>query len=282
VTAETDARARRLGITRMEDLVERGFASSRRGPAILIATPTVLEQLDRFGFHEPARWDTATASAAIPGGRGGSGRLRLPDGRTLRLKRMRRGGLLAPLWRDRFVGRRRLLANLAFPREVAARGIATPIAEALLLVTGPFGLQRGWLATGELPGEDLVTAARAAGPPDREGWHAVMTFVRAMHDRGVEHRDLNASNLLWTRDGGVAVVDLDGARLWPGPLPFAARRKGLRRLDRSWVKELGDAGHVERMALWHELYAADDRELERRLGAGARVDRRITRLHRLR
>jgi 3-deoxy-D-manno-octulosonic acid kinase len=267
---------------RDEALRGAGFVVRRRGGHVLVATPDAGDELVALGFDGPAAWESCIGGDAIPGGRGGSGLVRLGDGAVLRCKRLRRGGLLAALWRDRFVGRSRLVANATAPGEVARRGIRTPLAEALLVVAGPPGFFRGWLATRNLAGAaDLVEAARRDGPPDRHGWAEVLGFVRAMHDAGVEHRDLNARNLVWTPEG-LTVVDLDGVRLHPGPLPFALRRRALRRLDRSWVKELGDGGHAERLALWHELYAGDSEAMSRRLADGAAADREVTRIHRLR
>jgi 3-deoxy-D-manno-octulosonic acid kinase len=242
-------------VSRDRELAAAGFVLRRRDGRLLVASPDALDELVELGFDDPATWESSIASGCIPGGRGGSSLLRLGDGTVLRLKRLRRGGALAPLWRDRFAGSGRILANLTLPTAIAARGIATPRAEALLVVSGPPGLHRGWLATRNVAGaEDLAAAARRLGPPDRERWCPVLHFVRSMHDAGLEHRDLNATNLVWT-PAGLAVVDLDGARLHSGPLSPALRLRALRRLDRSWVKLFGDRDRADRFALWHELYA---------------------------
>jgi hypothetical protein len=105
-----------------------------------------------------------------------------------------------------------------------------------------------------------------------------------MHDAGVDHRDLNLGNLLLRASAaGVEafIVDLDAARLCAGPLPFAARQRALRRLERSLVKiGDGDPGEQSRARLY-EAYAGDDAGLAQRLGRGRRVGRMWIHLHAL-
>jgi hypothetical protein len=94
------------------------------------------------GLADPGAWESRLAAGSGPAGRGRMARLELPGSIALLLKRMRRGGLAAALWRDRFAGTRRLLANLRLPSEAARRGIPSPQAAALLLEPGPPGLWR--------------------------------------------------------------------------------------------------------------------------------------------
>jgi hypothetical protein len=111
-----------------------------------------------------------------------------------------------------------------------------------------------------------------------------MAAVRRMHDLGIDHRDLNAGNLLVRGAGAGAeafVVDLDRARLSPEPLAFALRRRTLRRLERSWVK-LHGAAPGDRTPDWiYEAYAGEDRTLGERLARGRRVGRWLIHLHRI-
>jgi hypothetical protein len=80
----------------------------------------------------------------------------------------------------------------------------------------------------------------------------------------------------------VWVVDLDGARLHAGPLPFAARQRALRRLERSYVKTCHPrpAGDGVRRSIYAS-YAAGDNELERRLARGRRAGQVWIQIHRL-
>jgi hypothetical protein len=254
-----------------------------RDDRTLVADETRIDGLLAAGLLDPDAW-----SRSIGAHRGASGTLRLEDGASLILKKMRRGGLLAPLWRDRYAGARRLLDNLRLPLEAARRGIATPPPVALLLRRSGGGLYEGWLATEELRGAvDLRTRLAAPPPPGDERMATVLAAVRAAHDVGLEHRDLNLGNLMLREPGEdsveVFLIDLDRARLHPGPLDFHRRRAALRRLERSYVKCFGaDGPWGDRDgAFWFELYAAGDADLIRRFAAGRRVDRALLALHRL-
>ena len=58
------------------------------------------------------------------------------------------------------------------------------------------GLYRAWLAVEELDAADLRTRLAAGRPPSTEELGAALSVVRRMHERGIEHRDLNLGNLL--------------------------------------------------------------------------------------
>ncbi|HET8945915.1 MAG TPA: lipopolysaccharide kinase InaA family protein, partial [Candidatus Polarisedimenticolia bacterium] len=115
--------------------------------------------------------------------------------------------------------------------------------------------------------------------------------VRAMHDAGFVHADLNLGNLV-AEDGGermspagaseVHVIDLDGGRFGK-TVGFGARRRNLRRLLRSYEKWIAPASPLDRRDAFAFLraYCGTDQAMFRRLlgdlgGASARF-----RLHRL-
>ena len=101
----------------------------------LWTTEDELPAMQALGLHLQNRWqDYLRAGLA-----GGRGRVAVVETRTRRLllKQLRRGGALRSLWRDRFAGNRRLLANLTLPFEAIDRGVSTPPAVAMLLVPGP-------------------------------------------------------------------------------------------------------------------------------------------------
>jgi len=262
-----------------------GFVVERRGRSALVADPGWIEELRRARLDRPERWVELLAAAPGSPGRGRTSTVRLPEGRSLRLKRLRRGGLAGPLWRDRMVGRRRLVDNLRLPAEVVRRRVATPLAPALLILGGPPGLYRGWLAVEEIPGAvDLASRFGGSAPPSREEMAAVMKFVRRIHDAGLDHRDLNLGNLLIRGEGPEAevfVVDLDGARLHDGPLAYRPRQRALRRLERSYVKVCRASPDDERRREIYEHYAGEDAGLAARLERGFPAGRFWIRLHAL-
>jgi len=263
--------------------VPEGFTVVERPAATLIAEAALAEALTGLGLDGPAGWTAASAASASPDGpgRGAAGSLDL-GGETLFLKQLRRGGMLARLWRQRHAGRRRLLDNLTVPLAVARRGIATAAPVALLLVQGPPGLYRGWLATRRIAGaRDLAQGLASPSPPGSAVLATVLALVRRMHDAGVEHPDLNLGNLLW-RSGPAGpeafVVDLDRVRLRDAPLSFRRRQRAVRRLERSYLKRFGDRADAPD---WYGLYAADTPELARRFAHGRPAGRLLLLLHRL-
>ncbi len=203
------------------------------------------------------------------------------------LKQMRRGGMTRAVWRDRYAGKRRLIDNLRNPLEAARRGVPTAAPVALLLVEGPPFLFRAWLAVEEIPDtENLIERIQSRDPLVAPEIEAVIGLVRGMHDRGVEHRDLNLGNLLVRRrrpdEIETFVVDLDRARLRDRPLRWRERIRGLRRLERSTVKLFGEQPRIAGLDLrrcWYETYAAGDVELSRRLERARRTNRLWLRLH---
>jgi len=266
-----------------------GFDIAVCGSRTFLAERRSREELGREGFADPARWEGWLARGDEPGGRAATARRVLPSGRRLLLKKLHRGGLLGPLWRARFPGLRRLVANLELPVEARRRGVATPPPVALLLREGPPGLYQGWLAMEEIPGSiDLGRRFRSGDPPGSVALDAAMRVVRGMHDAGVEHPDLNLGNLLVREEGGrppeAWVVDLDRARLHERPLSLALRRRSLRRLERSFMK----LRHLERGAgwdgfrWWFELYAPQEPELRQELLRGGALAEFNLALHRLR
>lgn len=264
-----------------------GFGLLRRPPVTLIARNDALDLLLRAGWTDSRSLEKELAGGAHPAGRGRTTIVRLDGRAPLVLKQMRRGGWLGSLWRDRYPGRSRLLDNLRVPAEALRRGVPTPAPVALVLVEGPRGLYRAWLAVEEVVGaQNLIERLRAKDSPSAAEIDAVVGAVRRMHDRGVEHRDLNLGNLLVRRapagDFQPFVIDLDRARLWDSELPLGARIRSLRRLERSTVKLFGERppGAFDLRRRWYEAYAADDADLARRLDRARRANRLWIRLHR--
>ena len=192
------------------------------------------------------------------------------------------GGLVGGLWRERFAGTRRLVDNLVVAREAVHRGVKTAAPVALLALRGPRGLYRAWLATEEIRDTRDLARRFAEGPAPRPAeLERAVAVVRAMHDAGIEHRDLNLGNLLLRDVPAEAwVVDLDRARLHAAPLSLRTRLAGLVRLERSYVKQGRARAQVEERVrrLWYELYAAGDSALARRLERGRKAwwDRSIS------
>jgi len=268
--------------------VPEGFEALRTDGTTLIVARDLSESIRSAGLESPENWQRHLAERGSGAGRGGTVRLRLAGGTTAVLKQMRRGGTLAALWRDRYLGTGRLLDNLRIPLEAMRRGVPTARPLALLLASGPPGFSRAWAAYEEIANApDVIQVLRSTDPPTIEEIDVVVGVIRKMHDEGIEHRDLNLGNLLLRRRGEGAseafVVDLDRARLWDEPVPMSHRIRALCRLERSSVKLFGERP-LEPFDLrrrWYEAYAQGDPELAVRLDKARRSNRLKLGLHRL-
>jgi 3-deoxy-D-manno-octulosonic acid kinase len=190
----------------------------------------------------------ALASAPEAGmGNRGSGFLLELDGVELFARRCRRGGMIASLLSDVYVGLApRPLNELRVAVEAVKRGI--PTAEpmgAMVEWIGP-ALYRGFFLTRAVRGMTLWEFVQTDDDPTvrRHVLEEAHAAIAAMHQKGLFHADLNLHNLLVTRAAEsftVVIIDLDKARLLDGPLPTAMRRANATRLTRS-ARKLDPSG----------------------------------------
>src|SRR5690606_36242029 len=106
---------------------------------------------------------------------------------------------------------------------------------------GPAGLLELALLTREVPGaraapEVFAALPRGALRARRQALRALAHAVRAFHDAGGDHADLNARNLVLDGEGAGWVLDLDRGAATAGPAPARVRARNLQRLARSWRK----------------------------------------------
>ena len=181
----------------------------------------------------------ATRANVLGGGRAGSVALRVGD-RAAIGKRARHGGA-ARFLGGLFLGCRRVVRTALATMRLREAGVSTPsvLAAGWRRVLGPLHAQA--LITEAIPGGvNLHTALGShMTTSERRGLlGASGRAVKAMHDAGFLHADLNLANLVLERtpDGFRAhIVDLDRGR-FPNPLTAAQQRSNLRRLFRSWEK----------------------------------------------
>ena len=184
-------------------------------------------------------------------GRAGLQAVTLADSGHALIRSCRHGGVLRHLTRDWFVSRPpRPFVELAVTAAARQRGLATAEVLAALVARGFGPWYRGWLVTRELEGaRDLWAALREdlSGSEKEAVLRGVGHALRLMHASGIDHADLNLRNILVV--GGKAcpeiyVIDLDKARLFPGPAPAASAQRNLRRLLRSVNKLDGERVRV--------------------------------------
>jgi 3-deoxy-D-manno-octulosonic acid kinase len=181
-----------------------------------------------------------TASGA--GNRQSGFALKLAGDVELFVRLSRRGGLARLFFNDVYVGRHaRPLRELAIAAEAFRRGI--PVVEpagALVEWLAPLAY-RGAFLTRALAGMTLWDFVRT----DNDAQVRIHVLAQArqaietMHRLGLFHADLNLHNLYVTtsRDSfGIAILDLDKARLFKQPVSPARRQRNLERLRRSVLK----------------------------------------------
>ncbi len=268
--------------------IPEGFVVERNQSVVLVVERALRHAVVQAGLDSVEGWMTRVGGPVIGAGRAASTVIDLA-GSPVRIKALARGGIVGPIWRGRFVGARRIWSNLTTPLAARRRGVATPRPVALALAEGPPGLFRAWLALAEIEGAvDLARAWRSSRPPTRDELELILARVREMHDRGVDHRDLNLGNLLLRRDPSPIdgfILDLDRARLHDGPLPLSSRARALTRLERSAMKiglglpSIDWTNGLEDFP-WHP-YAAGDPDLGRKLVRARRFRRIGIAIHRL-
>jgi len=194
------------------------------------------------------------APDAIAGGRGGALVVDAGAAGEIVVRPGRRGGWFGKLVRRRYFAGDRFMEELVVTERLRRRG--APVPDPLAAVRRPRAVgYETWLATRRLPGAEPAAVALAATPADRlrGPMRAMGRAVRALHEAGGDHADLNAWNVLlgWEGESEVRafVVDLDRGRLRPAPLGAKRARANLARLRRSLRKlEL-----VHALAAWPEF-----------------------------
>jgi tRNA A-37 threonylcarbamoyl transferase component Bud32 len=178
----------------------------------------------------------------IDGGRGGAFRVRLRDDARAVMRFGRRGGAVARVVREWYVGLRpRPWRELAVTLTARARG--APVPEVVAACVHGWGAYRSAIVTIELPNVTPLLTALATAPAG-EARHAIARAASAavarLHHAGVVHPDLHLGNIVIGHDGA-AILDLDRARIRGTPLMGKPRERSLRRLARS-VRRLDPAG----------------------------------------
>jgi 3-deoxy-D-manno-octulosonic acid kinase len=196
-------------------------------------------------------------AVAVGTGRGAAYRVRLPGVPPAVLRLGRRGGLVARVIGETYLGLRpRPWREVACT--LAARAAAAPVPEVLAARVDGWLAYRSAVLTAEVPDARTAIEALAAAPPAERPAiaAAVARAVAALHAAGVAHPDLNLTNVLVGRDAAT-IVDLDRARACRGGLGASARRRSVARLCRSARKLDPDGGAIdaETARAFHETYA---------------------------
>jgi hypothetical protein len=247
---------------------------------LLVATggrePALRAWLERHGTLMAAA--EADPAAVRLEGRGRVARAPAPEGGdgSWVVRHYHRGGAAAGLLGDRYlrVGVPRPLRELELLEAVRRLGVPAPAPiGAAVYRAGAF--YRGDLVTRWVPDStDLATVLFGAGAsppaPAMANPHAAVAatgrLVRLLHERGVEHRDLNLKNILiipgpgrpTSPDPRALVLDLDRARLHAGGVPAGTRKAMIDRFWRSarkWERRTGRSLPASLEAAFEGRYA---------------------------
>lgn len=194
-------------------------------------------------WFEPAYWGERARPVAT-GGRGAAWYVDAGFGACV-LRQYRRGGLAARVSKAGYLwhgeARARSFAEFHLMREAIARGIPVPVPLAAFYARRGLRYRAALLLERLMHVETLAELAIEGDAP----WVEAGRLVARMHRAGLDHADLNADNLLFSRDGSGWVIDLDRGVF--RTIGSGWRQRNLDRLHRSLLKRRGgrDAEQVE-------------------------------------
>lgn len=186
------------------------------------------------GLFDSANWPKREA---ITDGRGAAYFVENESQRWL-LKPYYRGGFIRKLAEKSYVftgyERSRMFREFRLLQLLRSRELPVPKPVAVLVE------RSGWRYTGVIILERLENVTSLQHLVDTAAvqssqWQAVGKAIALFHDNGVNHRDLNASNILLC-DDEVFIIDFDGCTL-VHQSSASFRRKNLERLHRSLLKQ---------------------------------------------
>lgn len=220
------------------------------GKTLILADSALPASVDAR-WLQPQWWAAQGAIKAELGGRGAALELSTPVGSAV-LRRYYRGGWMAPLLNDRYLGlgaarsrgfrEFRLLSRL--------RELSLPVPEPLAASFEPAALfYRAGLLTRFIP--QTRPLADVADELSGVEWRALAEVLKRFFQAGLEHPDLNAHNLLLDSSAQWHVLDFDRARLSRGRSVAAGTM--IARLERSLRKHAG--------AGWQAGFEAELRKL---------------------
>jgi 3-deoxy-D-manno-octulosonic acid kinase len=208
-------------------------------------TGAILYDPSRIGHPAPEDFDPVALAArgrvtATAPGRGSAWFLApaTPAASAQVLRHYRRGGLVGRYVADRYLwtgaDATRSFRELALLARIEALGL--PAARPVAAHYRRHGLTyRADLLTVAIPGATTL-ADRLAGHDAEVPWERIGATIRAFHDAGIRHADLNARNVLLDAQDAVHLIDFDRAAEAP---PGRWCEANLARLARSLAKFAG-------------------------------------------
>lgn len=223
-------------------IVPAGFERLLLGHAVAVARSDVAPHIrnalvgadgTKMTLHDFASRQPGVRPLA---GRGVSYAFQLkPSATRVVVRHNRHGGLFAPITGDRFFAPTRAPYELEVALALTRAGIPTPQVVAYVLYPPGGVFQRSDVCSVEIAqGQDLAEILRAGSDADRSLALALSaTLVAQLSRAGARHHDLNAKNILLTKDRAL-VLDVDRVTL--GGEAATVLEANLARLARSMRK----------------------------------------------
>lgn len=166
-------------------------------------------------WFRPRHWMARSAVFARHTGRGAA--IGFEDGgRRYLLRHYLRGGLAAAFSAEQYLwlgeARTRSLAELKLTLRLHADGMPVPRPVAVHYRQSGIGYTAD-IITDYLTGTRTLAQVLAAGEVPLGTWAALGRTIRRFHQRGVDHGDLNAHNILLRGEEDIFLIDFDKARL---------------------------------------------------------------------
>ncbi|MFN2286816.1 MAG: 3-deoxy-D-manno-octulosonic acid kinase [Chromatocurvus sp.] len=221
------------------------------GPSALLRNPgfsaVTSDWLDVESWGDAAR-------PVATGGRGGAWYISASDGEFV-LRQCLRGGLVARLSRASYVftgfNNTRPLREFRLLQHLRALGLPVPEPVAALARRSGLLFWQGAILLCRIPGARPLPESHALNEDDL--WVLVGRLVRAFHDAGLDHADLNCDNIL-EAGGKLWLIDFDRCRLRSGGGAEASwKQSNLRRLRRSVAKRCRALPPARQEELWQQL-----------------------------
>lgn len=222
---------------------------------------TQLRQADPRWF-DPVAWGER-ATPVSGSGRGGAWFIDDTSNGPCLLRHYLRGGLVAPLNRDRHlwrgVDRVRSFVEFRLMRELLRRGLPVPQPIAASYVRNG-ATYRAAILMQRLVGVRSL-ADWSVDDPGSVPWAETGRLIARFHREGLEHADLNAHNILYDASGQGWLIDLDRSRMH---IPATGwRMRNLARLERSLLKVRGSRPEAEVREDFARLRHGYDKRWER-------------------
>lgn len=178
-------------------------------------------------------------------------------GLQLVLKHYHRGGMVASLLGDRYLGidpqKSRAFREWRLLYAMQQLQLPAPVPVAASVVRHGL-LHEADLVTLRIPESETLADVLLSRALDETRWRTVGECIRRFHDHGIWHADLNARNILLDADNNVYLIDFDRgrfrylgeswkaanlARLQRSLLKFRSRHNGFNYNEQAWQALLG-------------------------------------------